>query len=216
MTLVYYGLRDGEIRCLDSGPPREARTRPQATRNRHDSHPGGDVDELIESLRVVARPHHAPRAGRTDAWQPSHHAARHPGAEPRNEHPEHQRPTRVCDHARPTTLDKPRSFTDAARRAPDRAIWRDTGCRCELLQSLDAWSVRREREHLSPVQFKCSRATPCPRCSWLRSCASRRHRCRFCVHAPSSSSVWSRLGHRSCSQPRPNRCRGQLRGRSDA
>ena len=38
MTLVYYGLRDGEIRCLRSGPPREARTRPQATRKRHDSH----------------------------------------------------------------------------------------------------------------------------------------------------------------------------------
>jgi hypothetical protein len=32
----------------------------------------------------VAQPHHAPRAGRTDAWQPSHHAPRHPGAEPRD------------------------------------------------------------------------------------------------------------------------------------
>ena len=31
LTLVYYGLRDGEIRCLAQPTPREARTRPDAS-----------------------------------------------------------------------------------------------------------------------------------------------------------------------------------------
>ena len=59
LTLVYYGLRDGEIRCLQQPVAASSSDTTQATRKRHDSHPGGDVDELIESLRVVARPHHA-------------------------------------------------------------------------------------------------------------------------------------------------------------
>jgi transposase len=33
-------------------------------RNRHDTHHHGDVDELIEPLRIVARPHHAAHRGR--------------------------------------------------------------------------------------------------------------------------------------------------------
>ena len=76
---------------------------------------GGDVDELIESLRVVARPHHALRTARTDAWQPScttqnDTLVRNPTATPRT-NPSHHH---ALDHARPNTLDKPRSFTDAA------------------------------------------------------------------------------------------------------
>ena len=63
LTLVYYGLRDGEIRCLQQPVAASSSDTTQATRKRHDSHPGGDVDELIESLRVVAQPHHALRGG---------------------------------------------------------------------------------------------------------------------------------------------------------
>jgi transposase len=78
---------------------------PKRARNRHDSHPGGDVDELIEPLRVVARPHHAPHPGanRCLATEPPRSKTPWCGT---SQHPSNfSRPPRD-DRARTNTLDK--------------------------------------------------------------------------------------------------------------
>ena len=60
LTLVYYGLRDGEIRCLAQAP---AACGSDTTRRELvigiTPASGGEVDELLEARLVVAATHHA-------------------------------------------------------------------------------------------------------------------------------------------------------------
>src|SRR6266487_2652342 len=55
---------------------------------------------LEKKKQNTALLHHAQLTERTNAWQPSHHAARHPCAEPRNSDPDLQSP----DASRPLSF----------------------------------------------------------------------------------------------------------------